>query len=458
MKLTSKNFLVINGLIFSVITVTLAILYIFMPVYYEEVRVDQVKEAVDKVQQNLDGQDKEEVLKRLTTLDNQDLPFSLYLFEGETVVYPYVDRNNTNSDQPLNDFEITVSSPPVEGEIRSLRQKIVTKDGQEITLEAQYSLQPISDASRVLLAIYPVILVIALVIGTIVAYIYSRSSTKRIKLLSKTSRQMLSLKEGLSCQLEGKDEIAELSRDITSMYQQLRQTVVRLEVEIEKTALSEHSKEEFLRITSHELKTPITSMMGIVDGMLLGVGDFKNRDYYLKECRRILEEQSQLVQDILTISKIDMADFLDTKYWETYAMTRFLEEQLPTYQLLAKMKGYEFDYALSEVTVEANRIYLEKALKNIIDNAFQYTRPEGKIRIQLTEKHLVVENQAQTLLSDSDLSKVFEPFYRPDYSRNRKDGGTGLGLYIVQKILSRHKFNYRLENTDDGWVRFTLDW
>ena len=215
----------------------------------------------------------------------------------------------------------------------------------------------------------------------------------------------------------------------------------------------EREKTEFLRMTSHELKTPITSMMGMVDGMIYGVGDFKDRDTYLQKCRVILEEQSALVQSILAISKMEMGTEVTE---EVFSLKQVLEENLSTYRLMAEMKHYEFQVSLKEAQMKGNKLYLVKAIKNLIDNAFNYTVKNGKISIRLEEHLLVIENQAERVLDETQIQQIFQPFYRPDYSRNRKDGGTGLGLFIVQQILDKHQFAYKFEAVDGKWMRFTI--
>ena len=85
--------------------------------------------------------------------------------------------------------------------------------------------------------------------------------------------------------------------------------------------------------------------------------------------------------------------------------------------------------------MKGNKLYLVKAIKNLIDNAFNYTVKNGKISIRLEEHLLVIENQAERVLDETQIQQIFQPFYRPDYSRNRKDGGNRSGtLYCSANI------------------------
>ncbi|MEX2785643.1 ATP-binding protein, partial [Streptococcus sp. H49] len=94
--------------------------------------------------------------------------------------------------------------------------------------------------------------------------------------------------------------------------------------------------------------------------------------------------------------------------------------------------------------------------KNLLDNAFRYTKKGGSIRLTLDEKQFSIENQAEHLLTEEELGQIFQPFYRPDFSRSRKDGGTGIGLFLVQQILDKHGFAYTFERTASQTMRFTI--
>lgn len=451
MKIVKKNFLLTSSIIFVVVTVVLASLYFAMPIYYEQVKSQEAKHEFDQVTQQIKGKTTEEIKSLLTDYShkNNRIWFNL-TDEKDQVIYPTVEVSETQ-----DSLSLTILPTMADGTAnhKSISKDIKTSDGKSLTLQGEYSLQPVSDASHILLNLYPFVLVVSLSLGGLSAYLYSRTSSQRIKDISAATRQMTSLAPDVVCVAKGKDEIAELAQDINHLYANLLTSMEALRVENEKVAEREREKAEFLRMTSHELKTPITSMMGMVDGMIYGVGDFKDRDTYLQKCRVILEEQSALVQSILAISKMEMGTEVTE---EVFSLKHVLEENLSTYRLMAEMKHYEFQVSLKEAQMKGNKLYLVKAIKNLIDNAFNYTVKNGKISIRLEEHLLVIENQAERVLDETQIQQIFQPFYRPDYSRNRKDGGTGLGLFIVQQILDKHQFAYKFEAVDGKWMRFTI--
>lgn len=451
MRIAKKHFLLTGTIIFIVVTTVLASLYFAMPVYYEQVKQREANSEFRQIAQQVQGKPSNGIGKLLSDYNrkNTRVWFSLFDSKGK-VIYPNLDLTTGKGELQLT---ILPSDMSLNEQSKSIRKKIKTAEGTTLTLQGEYSLQPISDASYVLLNLYPYILFFSLALGGVAAFLYSRFATKRITDISESTRKMATLSPDVACPVKGRDEISTLAQDINSLYNNLLTSIEALRLENEKVAESEREKAEFLRMTSHELKTPITSMMGIVDGMIYGVGDFKDKDKYLQKCHEILEEQSKLVQSILAISKIEMRIEAEE---EDFSLKQLLEENLSTYKMLADMKGYKFTVSLEELQIHGNKTYLLKAIKNLLDNAFHYGLSGGEILLTIQNGQLMIENDAEHVLDGQQIQQIFQPFYRPDYSRNRKDGGTGLGLFIVQQILENHHLRYRFEAVDDKRMRFTI--
>lgn len=449
MKIAKRHFLWTSSLIFFVVTALLTTLYFFMPMYYQFVKMREIKQEFNYVSSSLQGKSLAEIEELLEHFDQKNgrVWFSLSDEEG-TLYYPKIEELKSDVRLEVSIFLAQDMEP------EKLKETILDKEGTHYKLEGEYSLQPISDATQVLLHLSPYFLIFFLCLGTALSYIYSRISTKRLKQISETTRKMVSLLPNVLCQVEGHDEIAELAQDVNTLYGSLLRNMEALRLENEKVAESERSKAEFLRMTSHELKTPITGMMGIVDGMIYGIGEFKDKEKYLKKCRDILEQQSQLVQSILAMSKLELQVIENMN--QAFFLSDELMGQVEFYQTLAEVQGYRFSAKLEPLEVEGNQVHLLKAVKNILDNAFHYTRAGGEIVLRLEGNQLIIENEAEKILSPEQVEQIFQPFYRPDYSRSRKDGGTGLGLFIVQQILDRHQLTYRFEAIEDRWMRFTI--
>lgn len=350
MRIAKKHFLLTGTIIFIVVTTVLASLYFAMPVYYEQVKQREANSEFRQIAQQVQGKPSNGIGKLLSDYNrkNTRVWFSLFDSKGK-VIYPNLDLTTGKGELQLT---ILPSDMSLNEQSKSIRKKIKTAEGTTLTLQGEYSLQPISDASYVLLNLYPYILFFSLALGGVAAFLYSRFATKRITDISESTRKMATLSPDVACPVKGRDEISTLAQDINSLYNNLLTSIEALRLENEKVAESEREKAEFLRMTSHELKTPITSMMGIVDGMIYGVGDFKDKDKYLQKCREILEEQSKLVQSILAISKIEMRIEAEE---EDFSLKQLLEENLSTYKMLADMKGYKFTVSLEELQIHGNK-------------------------------------------------------------------------------------------------------
>lgn len=434
MGIARKNFLGISLMMLTTILCLAGFLYYGMPIYYNQSQRQELRTNYTAVLKELNGLTEADMIAQLAA-SSKRYPSLYFTLSDESGALLYPAETGQNSEVKSDFHDINEQG----NEVGFWTDSVMTKNGQYMILLGQYAYPSLSGFGQTLLTLAPFI--ILLLIGTTVgvAALYSRLATRRIKLISKQTRRMSFLEEGVLCPTNGQDEIALLGQDINSLYKNLLQSIKDLEIENNRTATRERERTEFLRMTAHELKTPITSMMGIVEGMLYGVGDFKDKERYLEVCRKILQEQSELVQSVLEATNVDLAA---QKGAVDFSLTDMLVETLTSYEALAVVNEYDFSVELAECRIYGNPLYFQKAVKNILDNAFRYTKHGGAISVVLTQQKLVVRNQAERLLDKEQLRKVFQPFYRPDFSRDRKDGGTGVGLYMVEQILSQHGFPY----------------
>ena len=190
---------------------------------------------------------------------------------------------------------------------------------------------------------------------------------------------------------------------------------------------------DFFSAVSHELKTPVTIIKGQIEGMLLGIGVYKDREKYLARALETAGTLETMVQELLTVSrlscagtslKMDVVDCVQTVH-------SYLDE---TEDLIAR-KNLQIQLDMPpEAFLCGNKLLMEKVFSNLIGNAVKYA-PQGApvwISIWKNQKLLVfsVENGG-THIPEESLPKLFDAFYRIEQSRSRRTGGSGLGLYIV---------------------------
>lgn len=366
MGLVRKHFLIVSTLIVTTIVILLGILAYTMPIYYNQSKLVELQKDYTSIVKKLDGQPKEVILRKIKIYDD-DYPNILLILISESgqEVYP-----NLSDEEIIQQSQYYLKKDDFD-QIGHWSSLITSAEGDRYAVEGEYGFQSLSGVNSVLATSYPFVFLAILVLSSIVAYVYSRLSNQRITTISQTTRQMQLLEEGVTCQVGGQDEIAALAQDVNHLYTRLLTSIKDLKSENEKTAARERQQADFLRVTAHELKTPISSMLGLVEGMIYNVGDFKNHDIYLKKCRDILQEQSQLVQSILEATNLDLTVLSQQ---EQLDLKELIEQHLATYHTLAELHAYDFQVTLSSVTVTANATYLLKAIKNIVDNAFRYTK------------------------------------------------------------------------------------
>ena len=189
---------------------------------------------------------------------------------------------------------------------------------------------------------------------------------------------------------------------------------------------------DFLSNVSHELKTPVTAVSVMLENMLLGIGKYKDRDTYLARCKELTDRLAQMIKEILDASR---AEFVGAQEQADFLIADALNAVIEPYQIIAKAKGIAFSVDAGEpFAVHLPQGMIEKAISNILANAVSYTKPDGTIYISCKGQRLIIENECMPIPPEH-LTHIFEPFYRPDYGRDRAAGGNGLGLYLVATIL-----------------------
>lgn len=289
----------------------------------------------------------------------------------------------------------------------------------------------------------PISLACSVLVSLVCSLIFSRAMAVPIKQISITTEQMEQLDKTARCPVNSSDEIGVLACNVNSLYASLLSTIENLEEEKKKVGEAEQSKIDFLRAASHELKTPVTALHAILENMLLGIGKYKDRDTYLVQCKEIAEQLSSMIQEVLEASRLDFTQ--DVQISEPFDLSDTLPTLCEPYKLIAKANQIDFSVEIHEgCPLDLPKRNLEKILANLLSNAVSYTKPGSKVSVVLYADRIMIENEC-TPIPQEALSHLFEPFYRPDFARNRQDGGNGLGLYIVSTLSKAMGLSYTFE-------------
>ena len=279
----------------------------------------------------------------------------------------------------------------------------------------------------------PISLLCCVVISIVCSFLFSRKITVPIKQIGTVAEQMAQMEKGAACKINSEDEIGILADNINHLYRSLLSAIESLEMEKQRVSESERSKADFLRAASHELKTPVTALNATLENMILGVGKYKDYDTYLPECREMSGRLADMIHDILETSKAGMNT--ESEEAVEVELSELLYALCEPYMLIAKAKGIIFRPGLPESfeTVLPPQMF-GKAVSNILANAVAYTESGRTVSVYFDGRDILIENECVPIPKEA-LRHIFEPFYRPDFARDRDKGGNGLGLYIVDTLL-----------------------
>ncbi|WP_175990797.1 two-component system histidine kinase PnpS [Bacillus sp. Marseille-Q1617] len=221
----------------------------------------------------------------------------------------------------------------------------------------------------------------------------------------------------------------------------------------------EQMRKDFVANVSHELKTPITSIKGFSETLLDGA--MKDEETLKSFLEIILTESDRLqslIQDLLELSKIEKHGF--ELSLEKQEVSELVGEVLPILKDRAEKKGITIHTRFeSNGEAEIDTYRLKQVFINLISNAIVYTPKGGDVTIAITEDkekvHVSIKDNGIGI-SEEELPRIFERFYRVDKARSRNSGGTGLGLAIVKHIIEAHEGKIEVESEVNKGTTFTV--
>lgn len=271
--------------------------------------------------------------------------------------------------------------------------------------------------------------IIWIMLATLIAvYVISERIIAPLKEISRAAKKFASGQLDVRVRVHGCQEVAELGAAFNNM-------AASLEV-------SEKMRNTFISNVSHDLRTPMTSISGFVDGILDGVIPPEKHKHYLKIVSDEIKRLSRLVVSLLDISRIQAGErkFTMTPF-DVCEMSRQILFSFEK-KIESKSLNIEFDFDEENITAIADRDAIYQVIYNVCDNAVKFSKDRGTLKIsvkkQKNRKCLVSIYNEGVGLSQEDLSHIFERFYKSDKSRGLDKSGVGLGLYICKTIIEAH--------------------
>lgn len=283
-------------------------------------------------------------------------------------------------------------------------------------------------------------------IGILGALVISRLLTKPLRMLQQTVRQISDGNLSIRTGIHSRDEFESLSRDFDSMADHLQSNIEDLEKQMEQ-------QRSFMGAFSHELKTPMTAMIGYADLLRqdsLSAGDrMQAADYIFSEGKRLERLSHKLLQLLLVQNEP-----LQLRQTALSTLVNEVQESIRP-----KLDLVQLSVAVEDAVVWVEPDLTKSLLLNLLDNAIKAVRSDGTI--VLTAKPVpsgcvfsIADNGRG--MEQAELERITEPFYRVDKSRSRLQGGVGLGLALCREIVHLHRGQLRFESAPGVGTRVTV--
>ena len=223
--------------------------------------------------------------------------------------------------------------------------------------------------------------------------------------------------------------------------------VVILCFDVTETAFAERNRKEFTANVSHELKTPLQSIIGSAELLENGLVKPEDTERFVGNIKKEASRLVALINDIIRLSQLDEDSEPATESVDLYELSKEVIEVL---SVSAAKRQVNLELKGESCIIKGIRRYLYEIIYNLCDNAIRYNKENGKVVIDLSQK------DGNTVLSVADTgigipvehqSRIFERFYRVDKSHSKETGGTGLGLSIVKHAVAYHGGKIKLDST-----------
>lgn len=477
-KLFFTMCVVILVIILSLVLINSIVLENFY-IYSKTATIKQVYQKVnDYYNTENTNVDLETELKKIAYKNNFDI-----LIKTDTNLIIFTsDREFLSSTYILKDIN-EIKSKSIEENETKINVKVTTDEVNNISymfltgiLDNGYVLyirMPISQIEESVKISNTVLLMIGgitLVVAGIIASFISRKFTNPILQLNDIANKMAKLDFSKKYRItDTEDEINELGRSINTMSDKLEATIkelqknnIELEKDIEEKSKIDEMRKQFISDVSHELKTPIALIQGYAEGLIENVNsDEESRKFYAEVILDETNKMDKLVKQLLELMKLEYGkrEFDNEKF----NINELINEVLRKCSVMINEKNIKVYFENKEpIYVYADEFYMDQIITNYLTNAIKHAEEvekETKIEIKVEKVsnkiRVSVFNTGENI-PEEDLQRIWGRFYKLDSSRNRQDGGSGIGLALVKAIMNNYQNEYGVKNKKNG-VEFYFD-
>ena len=283
-----------------------------------------------------------------------------------------------------------------------------------------------------------VILILFFTAAILVIWTYS-GIISRLRQLNKAAENIRDGNLDFSIDTKGHDEISELSESFEAMRK-------RLQMNAQEKLDAEQEHRMLISNIAHDLKTPITAIKGYVEGIQDGIADTpQKQEKYLRTIANKVNDMDKLIDELTIYSKLDTNRVPYS--FAKIPIKGYFDDCCEEIKIDLEAQGIDLDYrcyAGDDVFVVADAEQLKRVINNIVSNSVKYRDESRKEKITIAVYdegdyvHILLADNGKGI-GARELPRIFERFYRTDSSRNSRQGGSGIGLAIVKKIIEDHK-------------------
>ncbi|WP_245153916.1 sensor histidine kinase [Jeotgalibacillus proteolyticus] len=429
--------------------------FVFLHFLYKDLYINTIRESVEYQGQRTAahyhyGELTEDIIEKIHWYNVVSEYDVLVVDELEELndSFPYL-----IGDEPLvapGDEETLLSGESIlkEGYVENFKREVIgaiypITDGNNV-LGFIYIYVPLAGLSQVFGNSIPILLVIGVLFFAGFVYVINRikkSLFKPLVSIQELSKEVSKGNYQSRLEIEQIDEIGQMSAAFNEMSEALEH--------------QEERKKEFLSSVVHELRTPLTYINGYTEVLKNGMYESpEEQRRYLETIEQEIGRLSKLLSDLVELNVLEEKVY--QLELEPIALGQLLYDTADLFHILASQKNISFNYTVDdELIVENDAKRIQQIFYNLIDNAVKYAPPDSVISLHLQTDienvRFSVVNESDTI-SEEDLSRLGERFFRTDKARNRGTGGTGLGLSIVKEIVQLQGGNFSVSRNDNGQI------
>lgn len=289
-----------------------------------------------------------------------------------------------------------------------------------------------------------VISIVSIFLAAAIAVLLSRSFLTPIKRLGNATRALIAGNFETRTNVTSVDEIGQLQRDFNSLANTLQK--------------NENSRHQWIADISHELRTPMSILLGEIEAIQDGVRQLNAHS--IKSLHSEVIRVNQLIDDLYHLSMSDIGALNYRK--EEVELTNIIEEAISTFADKIREKNIKALFDFSDcypIVVFADAQRLHQLFANLLQNTLRYTNPGGRfeVRCELSDQKVIIHwHDSEPGVSDDQMDRLFERLFRAEESRSRASGGAGLGLSLCKNIAEAHDGSISVQHSPLGGLWFQL--